>query len=220
MNIIEKLLNSSKKEQEKLFESLNNQVIDSDSIISEVYSKYDDLVLKASEDMQQNIAKIVKDNYYSRCHRGAFIAGIFDIDSNAMIRTGMNTPPINLINLCQINHDCTRNLKTVVHGSNYDLCPACHARENIQYQYYSDNLVWVECGAVLKDNRMSFWDIYSSHKYHIYPCARCLNYSLIDGVKILATLKYDDKWSVSWHDVEKHAEFLLFSKVYDFLREK
>ncbi len=114
---------------------------------------------------------------------------------------------------------CIRSLINKKHGLAYDNCPATHARERLLVDFSKENsekLIWVEGGAVLSDGVMKYWDI---NKYDTYTCIRCLNYSLLQGVRILAALNKsgfnENEWDISFHSAENHARYLLARNTID-----
>jgi hypothetical protein len=189
-----------------------------DALVAEAYADKKDLILKLSSNIIEKIDTVVHNNYYKNCRRGFFGAIAIDLNNATVITSpGFNMPGPTMLDMCRIaDNICTREIGTPKHGSGYDLCPACHAREQLSIcNNISYNTIWVEGGAVLKNNKLEHWDLYNSHPYHIYPCQRCLNYSLCQKIDTLAALKYTGKWEISFHDVEAHARLLL---IYNILK--
>lgn len=189
-----------------------------DAEVEDKYSKDKSKILANSILIQQYIENVVSENQYSNCIKGFFGAILLDLDTESNVGNlmiGLNSPPLSLLSVCRLNSEtCTRSMTNRKHGLSYDTCPAVHARERLIIRpehWGKKNLVWIEGGATRKDGKMTYANMQTS-----YPCIRCLSYSMMQNVHILAYLnKPKDSWNVSLHDVESHIKYLLMKNTFE-----
>jgi len=199
-----------------------------DLLIEDAYADKTDLILNLSQNIIKATEDVVAKNYYKNCHRGFFAASLIDVEKEIVINgyelengnlvpLSVNRPSLEMLEICRFSGTCSREITRKSHGLSYDTCPSSHARERLHpWGHPATNMVWVEGGAIIKDKKFVYWDINNS-KYKIYPCIICLSRSLMQGVDVLARLSYNDKWSVSFHDVAAHAALLLIVTTADQL---
>jgi len=188
--------------------------------LKDKFKKYKNIILSQSESIRFMVENSIKNNQYLNCQRGIFGAFVLDINTGMNISgTHFNMPDPKLLEQCKFSDSCIRSLINKKHGLAYDNCPATHARERLLVDFSKENsekLIWVEGGAVLSDGVMKYWDI---NKYDTYTCIRCLNYSLLQGVRILAALNKsgfnENEWDISFHSAENHARYLLARNTID-----
>lgn len=204
----------------ELLSLMKHEVAMEDLAIKDKFKKYKNIILNQSESIRFMIDNAIENNQYLNCRRGIFGAFVLDTNKDLNISgTHFNMPDPKLLEECKFSGSCIRELIDKKHGLSYDNCPATHARERLIIEFSKENsekLIWVEGGAVLSDGKMKSWDI---NKYGAYTCIRCLNYSLLQGVRILAALGKsgfnENEWDVSFHSIENHAKYLLARNTVD-----
>ena len=210
------LLTTDASERSNLYNLKHHETQMADQKVENQYHKYKRLILQESETIQAMAEQVVENNNYVNCNRGFFGAMILDLDTNTISSAKFNMPAPNMLEACRFSkEECTRSIINAKHGQDYSMCPATHARERINVSYDEskrNSLIWIEGGAVLSEGKMKFWDIRSLSQ-QIYPCIRCLNFSLLQGVNLLAALNRDTlgKWDVTLHSFDEHAELLLIN---------
>jgi len=199
-----------------------------DLLVQEAYADKKDLILTLSQNIIKATEEVVEKNYYKYCHRGFFGASLIDVEkeivingyeleNGSLVPLSVNRPSWEMLEICRFSSTCSREITSKSHGLSYDTCPSQYSRERLHsWGHPTTNMVWVEGGATLKNDQFVYWDINNS-KYKIYPCLRCLGCNLLQNVDVLARLIYNDKWSISFHDVAAHAALLLIVTTADQL---
>lgn len=201
------------------FKKVSQEIIDIDSLLNDYYQKYKDIILENTQIIRSVIDSVIENNYYNYCLRGVFGATILDIKTNVNHGYAFNMPSLSALEICRFSDDqCTKMLTSNKHGAGYDLCPSRHARERLKVSYISENnFIWVEAGSIYDNKKFQYWNI-NELPNKCYPCIRCLTASSLENVNILAALnKNNGVWDVSFHDVNKHLEFLMLNKIIEVI---